>query len=200
MHTLWIVATPKLIASKTTFYILLYYSWFIKYDNVSSISEKRQDFSFLNAFCLVSIHRIVSEISSFDAENNFKYFNVAMPIGWSNIFSLHASAALSQAWWLCGGQWQTLSGRLFAITTRRTHFQKKPGHDRSFTFMLVLMVRFVRYTLNSNIFDVNWDVNLRQSVFLKSCFLLPTDMPTLVITEFLWEHCELKFDVRLAYD
>lgn len=66
--------------------------------------------------------------------------------------------------------------------------------------MLVLMVRFVRYTLNSNIFDVNWDVNLRQSVFLKSCFLLPTDMSTLVIMEFLWEHCELKFDARLAYD
>lgn len=127
MHILWIVTTPttKLIASKTKFYILLYYSWFIKYDNVSSISEKRQDFSFLNAFCLVSIHRIVSEISSFEVENNFEYFNVAMPFGWSNIFSSHASAALSQAWWLCGGQWRTLSGRLFAITTRRTHFQKK---------------------------------------------------------------------------
>lgn len=62
------------------------------------------------------------------------------------------------------------------------------------------MVRFVRYTLNSSIFDVNWDVNLRQSVFFMSCFLLATDMSALVIMEFLWEHRELKFDVRPAYD
>lgn len=62
------------------------------------------------------------------------------------------------------------------------------------------MVRLVRYTLNSSIFDVNWDVNSRQSVFLKLCFLLATDKPVLVIMEFLWEHRELKFDVRLAYD